>query len=198
FDFHFVERQAAYKGLQDEDYYILIEIPNDFSKNATTLMDNHPEKLRLRYVPNESYNFLASQIGETAMLQIEMALEEKIIETYTETMFDQVDEIADGLIDATKATEELDDGANELKENTHLLKDHLATLAEKSIEFVDGSGQLINGANQLADGTRDLSDGVGQLSDASGELLDGAKQVQSGQSNLTNGLKSANDGANEL
>ncbi|HZW68721.1 MAG TPA: YhgE/Pip domain-containing protein, partial [Pseudogracilibacillus sp.] len=91
FDFHFVDRQVGYKGLQDEDYYILIEIPHDFSKNATTLMDDHPEKLRLRYVPNESYNFLASQIGETAMLHIEMTLEEKIIESYTETMFDQVD-----------------------------------------------------------------------------------------------------------
>lgn len=198
FDFHFVDRQVGYKGLQDEDYYILIEIPHDFSKNATTLMDDHPEKLRLRYVPNESYNFLASQIGETAMLHIEMTLEEKIIESYTETMFDQVDEIAEGLEKATDATEELDDGADELKENTHLLKDHLATLAEKSIEFVDGTSQLADGANKLTDGTRQLSDGVGQLSDASGQLLDGAKKVQSGQYELSNGLKTANDGAKEI
>src|SRR5699024_3300138 len=198
FDFHFVDRQVGYKGLQDEDYYILIEIPHDFSKNATTLMDDHPEKLRLRYVPNESYNFLASQIGETAMLHIEMTLEEKIIESYTETMFDQVDEIAEGLEKATDATEELDDGADELKENTHLLKDHLATLAEKSIEFVDGTSQLTDGANKLTDGTRQLSDGVGQLSEASGQLLGVAKKLESGQKELSNGLKTANDGAEEI
>src|SRR5690625_961171 len=107
FDFHFVNRQEGYKGLKNEDYYILIEIPNDFSENATTLMDDEPEKLNLRYVPNESYNFLASQIGETAMLQIENALEEKIIETYAETMFDKVEEIADGLTAANDATEEI-------------------------------------------------------------------------------------------
>lgn len=198
FDFHFVERQAGYKGLKNEDYYILIEIPNDFSRNATTLMDDHPEKLRLRYVPNESYNFLAAQIGETAMLQIEKALEEKIIETYTETMFDKVDEIADGLTDAKDATAKLDDGADELAKNTHKLKDHLATLAERSIEFVDGTVQLQDGTYKLVDGTRELADGIGQLNHASGQLLRGAKQIQSGQGELASGLQSANDGAKEL
>lgn len=198
FDFHFVERQEGYKGLQDQDYYILIEIPADFSRNATTLMDDHPEKLRLRYVPNESYNFLASQIGETAMLQIEMALEEKIIETYTETMFDKVDEVAEGLEDAEEATEKLDDGAKELQENTHLLKDHLATLAEKSIEFVDGSHALKDGASELADGTNTLQNGVNQLYDASGQLLNGAKDLQEGQEKLDKGIKQADAGVREL
>lgn len=198
FDFHFVERQVGYKGLKDEDYYILIEIPNDFSRNATTLMDDHPEKLRLRYVPNESYNFLASQIGETAMLQIEMALEENIIETYTETMFDQVDEIVDGLYDAKEATEELDDGADELAKNTHTLKDHLKTLAESSVEFIDGTTELKNGVTELVDGSNELAFGVNQLQDASSQLLDGAKQVGSGQNELAEGLRSAKNGTNEI
>src|SRR5690625_4336341 len=74
FDFHFVNRKDGYKGLQDEAYYMVIEIPDDFSKNATTVMDDVPESLYLRYVPNESYNFLAAQMGETAMLQIEKAI----------------------------------------------------------------------------------------------------------------------------
>mgnify|MGYP001270263353 FL=1 len=198
FDFHFVDRQAGYKGLQDQDYYILIEIPSDFSRNATTLMDDDPEKLRLRYVPNESYNFLASQIGETAMLHIEMALEEKIIESYTETMFDKVDEVADGLEEAEEATEKLDDGAEKLQENTHLLKDHLATLAEKSIEFVDGSEALKDGAGELASGTQELNQGVGKLYDASGQLLDGAKKVKDGQNELAQGMKQADAGVKEM
>ncbi|HLR75797.1 MAG TPA: YhgE/Pip domain-containing protein, partial [Virgibacillus sp.] len=77
FEFHFVDKEKGYQGLRDQEYYILIEIPEDFSKNATTVMDDTPEQLELIYVPNESYNFLASQMGETAMLQIEQALEEK-------------------------------------------------------------------------------------------------------------------------
>src|SRR5690625_3412457 len=75
FDFHFVDRDEGYEGLNNQDYYIMIQIPKDFSKNSTTIMDDIPIKSELVYVPNESYNFLAAQMGETAMLQIEMALE---------------------------------------------------------------------------------------------------------------------------
>src|SRR5699024_2233217 len=138
FDFHFVDKEKGYEGLNDQDYYILIEIPHNFSKNATTVMDDTPEKLELLYKPNESYNFLAAQIGETAMLQIEAALEEKITETYAETIFDNIDEVADGLVEASDATEELNDGAKELKDGSKKLQDNLKTLASKTIEFTDG------------------------------------------------------------
>src|SRR5690625_2555691 len=107
FDFHFVDQKTGYEGLNAQDYYILIEIPKTFSKNATTVMDDQPQATELIYVPNESYNFLASQMGETAMLQIEQALEEKIIETYAETIFDEIDEVAVRLTEASDATEEL-------------------------------------------------------------------------------------------
>src|SRR5690625_7988807 len=32
FDFHFVDRAEGYRGLDEEAYYILIEIPKDFSE----------------------------------------------------------------------------------------------------------------------------------------------------------------------
>lgn len=198
FDFHFVDREVGYEGLESEDYYILIEIPKDFSKNATTLMDDDPRKLRLKYVPNESYNFLASQMGETGMLQIEQALEENIIETYTETIFDKIDEVADGLKEAEDATKELDDGAGEIRDNTRILKDHLHSLAESSIEFVDGTGDLKQGAGELLQGTTDLNKGVNDLYDASGQLLGGAKQLREASTELKEGLSSAQSGASEI
>src|SRR5699024_11022346 len=65
FNFQFVDKETGLKGLENLDYYILIEIPEDFSEKSTTMMDDVPEKINLIYKPNESYNFLASQIGET-------------------------------------------------------------------------------------------------------------------------------------
>src|SRR5699024_7128258 len=119
YDFNFVDKDEGYLGLQNQDYYVLIEIPQDFSENATTVVD-HPQKLELIYVPNESYNFLASQMGETAMLQIQQELEEEIIKTYTDTVLDKVDEVKDLATDAKDATEELNDGAHELDEGAEL------------------------------------------------------------------------------
>src|SRR5699024_10656780 len=138
FDFHFVDKQTALEGLDNKDYYISIVIPENFSKAATTVMDDRTEKADLIYIPNESYNFLAAQIGETAMLQIEMALEEEITETYAETIFDTIGDVADGLVEASDGTEELNDGAIELKDGSKKIKDNLKTLASKSIEFSDG------------------------------------------------------------
>ncbi|MFD2131350.1 YhgE/Pip family protein [Pseudogracilibacillus auburnensis] len=198
FDFNIVDKDTGYQGLQDQTYYILVEIPNDFSKNATTLMDDHPEKSNIIYIPNESYNFLASQIGETAMLQIETALQEKITETYAETIFDQIDEIADGLGKASDATTSLADGAEQLQDGSHQLSDHLATLAEKSIDFQHGVSSARSGVNELVDGSKNLANGMHQLHEGSNELLKGSKEIQSGSEDLASGVNMTNEGVQQL
>ena len=65
FDFQRVSKVDAEKGLKNQDYYVVIEIPENFSQHATTLLDDEPEKLTMIYKPNEGYNFLSGQIGET-------------------------------------------------------------------------------------------------------------------------------------
>ena len=41
-DFCFVDAAKASQGLKDGSYYMIITIPENFSSNATTLMDKHP------------------------------------------------------------------------------------------------------------------------------------------------------------
>lgn len=198
FDFHFVGKNEGYQGLEKQDYYILIEIPKNFSKNATTVMDDPPEQLELIYVPNESYNFLASQMGETAMLQIEKALEEEVIKTYAETIFDKIDKVADGLVEASDATEELNDGANELEEGSSTLDDHLNTLAEKTVEFSKGVNTAYDGSGDLAEGTNTLSLGVLELYDNSIKLRQASENLQSGANQLNDGISDLDAGVSEV
>jgi len=198
FDFHLVDSNEGYEGLHNQDYYIMIKIPEDFSKNSTTMMDDIPKKSELIYVPNESYNFLAAQMGETAMVQIEMALEEKIIETYAETIFDTIGDVADGLVEASDGTEELNDGAIELKDGTKQIKDNLKTLASKSIEFSDGVNEAYEGSNDLADGAKTLSSGISELYDNSNKLKDASEDLESGAGQLADGISQANGGVQEM
>ncbi|RKJ28958.1 YhgE/Pip domain-containing protein, partial [Butyricicoccus sp. 1XD8-22] len=44
FQFHFVPKKEGYRDLENRKYYMLIEIPKNFSENATTLMDEKPKK----------------------------------------------------------------------------------------------------------------------------------------------------------
>jgi len=198
FDFHFVNREEGYEGLNNQDYYIMIQIPEDFSKNSTTVMDDIPIKSELVYVPNESYNFLAAQMGETAMLQIEMALEEQITETYAETIFDTIGDVADGLVEASDGTEELNDGAIELKDGSKKIKDNLKTLASKSIEFSDGVNDASEGASELAEGANTLSSGISELYDSSNKLRDASEDLESGAGQLAEGISQANGGVKEM
>lgn len=198
FDFHFVDKKTGLKGLENQDYYILIEIPEDFSEKSTTMMDDVPEKINLIYKPNESYNFLASQIGETAMLQIEKAIEEKITETYAKTIFENIEDVAEGLVDASEATEELNDGAIELKDGSEELEQNLFTLADKTIEFSDGVNTAATGVRDLREGTASLTSGINELYDNSNKLRDASIDLETGANALTNGITQADDGLREV
>ncbi|MEW8985711.1 MAG: YhgE/Pip domain-containing protein [Bacillus sp. (in: firmicutes)] len=199
FGFKFVSEEEGTRGLEQQEYYMLIKIPEDFSENATTLMDEHPEKLELVYMPNESFNFLSAQIGGTAAEKIKASVSEKVSETYAETMFGKVGELADGLSKASDGAAGLSEGAVKLKDGSQELYDQLSVLASKSIEFNQGMNSANSGTKELAAGAGKLAGGLGQLvegetklEDASGKLLSGQKDLQAGASGVKAGLDQVN------
>ncbi|MGY0694868.1 YhgE/Pip family protein [Virgibacillus sp. FSP13] len=198
FQFHFVSKEDGYQDLEDQKYYMLVEIPKDFSQHATTLLDEKPKKLQMKYVPNESYNFLSSQIGETAVKEIKTAISSEISATYAETMFDKVTEMTDGLGNASDGAGELHDGAQALEDGSEELKDNLIVLADKSIEFQNGVNQAEAGMDDVADGSENLANGISQLSDGGGKLLNAARGVQDGSQSLVVGTTKANKGLQEM
>ncbi|WP_102261765.1 YhgE/Pip family protein [Mesobacillus jeotgali] len=200
FDFQFVSEKEGKKGLEQQEYYMMIKIPENFSKNATTLLDDHPEKLELVYIPNESFNFLSAQIGETAAERIKASVSEKLSETYAETMFDKIGDLAKGLGKASDGAAELNDGADKLKAGSRELYKNLSVLAGKSIEFNQGVNSANSGAKELANGADSLTDGLGQLEDGhaklegtSSELLNGQKDLMAGASKVKTGLEEVNN-----
>jgi putative membrane protein len=199
FGFEFVSEEKGIKGLQQQRYYMLIKIPKDFSENATTLMDEHPKKLELVYMPNESFNFLSAQIGETAAERIKASVSEKVSETYAETMFEKIGELADGLGKASDGASDLNEGAVKLKDGSQALYNNLSVLASKSIEFNQGMNsanygtkELANGAGKLASGLGQLEEGETKLEDASGQLLTGQEDLLAGATEIKAGIDQAN------
>ncbi|WP_108670129.1 YhgE/Pip domain-containing protein [Peribacillus acanthi] len=205
FNFRFVDKDTGYDHLKKQDYYLLVEIPENFSENATTLLDEHPQKLELKYVPNESYNFLSAQIGETAMERIKASLSEKITETYAESVFDKVSEMADGYGTASDNAGKLYDGIQELTNGSKTLEENLQVLASKQIEFKNGVEQIDSGSKKMGKGTSELADGLGRL-DAAHEKLEagsikieqGLESASSGSEQLSTGLQSAYSSMNAM
>ena len=89
-DFHFVSDKKAEEGLKSGEYYMIISIPENFSKNATTLMDKNPKQMKLTYKTNPGTNYVASKMDDSAIAKIEKSVREKVTETYVKTVFDQI------------------------------------------------------------------------------------------------------------
>ncbi|MBG9589670.1 YhgE/Pip family protein [Cytobacillus firmus] len=194
FNFQFVDKEEAYKDLNDQQYYMLVEIPKDFSKNATTLLEDKPQKMNLIYVPNESYNFLSAQIGGTAVEKIKASLSEKVTETYAETMFDKVGELADGIGQASDGALQISEGAADLKDGSKTLHEKLELLANKSIEFNNGVSTASKGSKEMAEGAKSLSEGLGQLAGGQSELRNASDQLKSGSEDLSAGVTQTKEG----
>lgn len=197
FAFHFVNKEEGYRDLEKQKYYILVEIPENFSENATTLMDDHPKKLELHYIPNESFNFLSAQIGETAVKEIKAAISKEVTATYAETIFDSITEMADGFDKASDGAGELNDGAIKLKDGSKTLKENLELLAEKSIDFKDGVTKAQSGTKELAEGTNTLASGLNQLASGHDQLVKGANDAGAGANQLVSGAGQINAGLGE-
>ena len=99
-DFHFVDSDEAQQGLKNGTYYMVITIPEDFSSDASTLMDDNPKKMELKYETNPGTNYIASKMSETALSKIREAVASKVTETYTQTVFDQIGTVGDGMQEA--------------------------------------------------------------------------------------------------
>ena len=184
FKFTSATKEEAEKGLKNQDYYVVIEIPENFSEHATTLLDDNPEKLTIIYKPNEGFNFLSAQIGETAMERIRAEVNEKVASTYAEKLFDSIAEMGSGFGEAADGAAELLDGSSKLANGAEELKGYLETLAGSTVTLADGTESLARGAEKAATGARELDTGMDSLSKGSADLLAGANSASKGSSGI--------------
>ncbi|AMR01580.1 YhgE/Pip domain-containing protein [Bacillus thuringiensis] len=207
FKWEFVSEKEAKKGMEGRKYYMLVRIPDDFSSNATTLLKDDPKPLNLEYIPNESLNFLSSQIGGTAIEKIKGEVSSTLTKTYAEKMFDSIQDVSKGLADGAEGANKLHDGSSELHDGSSKVTDGLHTLQGKSGEMKDGVGKLFDGSGKVTAGLNTLNSkngemqiGIGKLVDGSGKVTDGLHALNSntGIGKLVDGSGKVTDGLHAL
>ena len=204
-DFRETTAKVADKGLKEGKYYMVIKIPEDFSKNATTLLDENPKKMVINYIMNPGKNYIASKMDESAILKIKDAVSSSVTQTYAKTMFNSVDDLSVGLSDGSKAADKLNEGAKKLSDGNDQLASGIVTLVESSDQLDTGAKTLKNGVAQytkgvgsLKTGAKQLSQGINQLSNKSTSLVDGIGQLENGAKTLQEGIKSYTNGVGSL
>ncbi|RKN74953.1 YhgE/Pip domain-containing protein [Paenibacillus ginsengarvi] len=198
FDWRFVSQEEATEGLKNNTYYMAIEIPEDFSEKTTTLTTDHPAPAKLTFLPNESYNFLASQIGNTAVEKMKAMLNKEVTEAYARTVFGQMEQLADGLGKASDGAGQLADGTSKAKDGAQQIEQNLQKLASGSLSLQEGVSQLAAGGGQLNQGAAGLNAGAANLADGLAKLSAAQQELGAGASELGSGAASLGAGASSL
>ena len=200
-NFQSVDEKKAKEGLKNSEYYMIIRIPEDFSKNATTLLDQKPQKMKLQYITNPGSNYIASKMDDSAIEKIKEEVSQTVTKTYAKTIFEQVDTLTAGLKEAQNGTSQLVDGSKQTIDGNQQISDNLQVLANSSLTFEDGVQTFSQGLKDYTDGVLTVHNGVYSLktgldtfNDSTKPLNDGVQQLATGSSSLNQGLQQYTNG----
>ncbi|SNZ02333.1 putative membrane protein [Terribacillus aidingensis] len=212
FNWQFVEEKQAMDGLKTEDYYMVVKIPENFSANAATLLDDNPKQMDIKYYSNPGKNYPASKITDSAIQQLEREVAEQVTEEYAHSVFTSLADVADGLKQASDGSKELADGSSELNEGAKNLNKNLASLSTSTATYTEKVGEADQGMQELNqgigsltsqypevdDGITELNKGLQTLNGKSGDLTSGSDQLVTGTNELTSGLDKLQQATGQL
>lgn len=190
-DFNIVSSSKAQKGLKGGKYYMIITIPENFSKNATTLLDDDPQTMMLTYTTNPQTNYVATKMDDSAMAKVKAEISSTVTKTYSKILFKNVKTLSKGFKTAADGSQKLSDGVNTAKDGNATITENLNTLASSALVFNDGADSLVKGLSAYTEGVSTAKAGAQQLDNNSATLNNGAAQLKAGSSQLLSAVQAA-------
>ncbi|MFD1672343.1 YhgE/Pip family protein [Agrilactobacillus yilanensis] len=204
--FHEVTSTAqAKKGLRQGKYYMVLTIPKDFSKNATTLLNKRPKKMVIHYDTSSGHSFFAGKATTSAAKNIQSKVSQQVTKTYAKTLFTAIQKLDQGLASAQSGNQKLATGSQTATSANQEITKNLDTLASSTLTLANGTESLNHGLDQyiygvtaLQAGNQKLQTGLAQLAAQSPTLVTGISQLDQGARNLTTGTNTYVAGTQKL
>lgn len=218
-DWHFVSAKRAQYGLSHKKYYMVITIPENFSKNATTVLNKKPKKMELTYKTNDSLNYIGEVISKQGATQVNASVKESVSEAYADTMFKVIKKVGGGFKTAANGAKKLSDGSKTLSDglNTYTagvdtvnkgvmtLNAGVVPLGSGVLQLTTGSSTLKNGidtytagVDTVNGGVQTLKGSVPALTSGVGQLYTGSNALKDGVANYTKGIDQVADGIAQI
>lgn len=211
-DFRFPTEAKAAAGLKSGKYFMVITIPKDFSKNATTLLKDDPKKMTINYQTMAGHNFTASKFMGNAVTALKDSIASQVTEIYATSVFGQFKEAGSSFTKAGKANKTLADGSGKIQSGNAALTANLQKLADSTLTFQqgtaklergfvlyqDGVGKVAKGSSTLASGTKQLASQTAPLAQGVDALAGGADELATGTTQFVSGVKTVGSGMDQL
>lgn len=211
-DWHFVSAEKAQYGLSHKKYYMVITIPENFSKNATTVLNKKPKKMELTYKTNDSLNYIGEVISKQGATQVNASVKESVSEAYADTMFKVIKKVGGGFKTAANGAKKLSDGSKTLSDglNTYTagvdtvnkgvmtLNAGVVPLGSGVLQLTTGSSTLKNGIDTYTAGVDTVNGGVQTLKGSVPALTSGVGQLYTGSNTLKDGVANYTKGTDQV
>lgn len=175
----FVDEQQAQQGMRDLKYYMIVTLPENFSKNATTALDAKPQKMVINYTTNPSYNFIGQTIAETGVKQLKEEVAHEVTAEYLNTIFDSLGGVKEGFKSANEGASKISSGASQISDGNSKINKNLKTLANSSLQFKNGSETLNVGLKKYVAGVAQARAGMNAVVANNDQLSGGISSAQS-------------------
>lgn len=170
------DKEVAKQGLLTEKYYATIEIPEDFSKDVTTLAEKNVIKPKLIYTVNEKKNAIAPKMTDSGIKNVKNQLDENIVKTISGVVFRVLNEKGVDIQNNRAKIRKIVDNIYELDENMS----ELEAILDNSIKGTEDVSKILNKTNDMLpivsetlDSTDDfLNDSYSVLDKTEGDLSD--------------------------
>lgn len=158
FGWVFTDADDAASGLADGRYYMIITIPRTFSSDLASGSDGTPRRAEIEIRRDDANGYVVGIMASTVQAELHQQINSAATEAYFESVYGDLDELRDGLVQAQDGAHDLDDG--------------LAEAAPGAVDLADGLGDAVDGSAELRDGSAEVADGTQQIADLVDPLAD--------------------------
>ncbi|OAA91189.1 YhgE/Pip domain-containing protein [Clostridium ljungdahlii] len=141
----FVNAKNADMGIIDGTYYAMIEIPEDFSKNITSITSDTPKKAQIIYKVNTKNSPVALKITDAARNSLEEQIKSSFIYTVNQTIFSSLNILGKNAENDKENIINLKDAIIKLSDNMDVITDVLGGISDDSNDFNSTLSQIKSG-----------------------------------------------------
>ena len=194
----------AQAGLRSGKYAVVVTIPRDFSKAATSTSADDAARATQATVSVQTSDAasvanttIAQQVAQTATTTFNASM----ARTYLDNIYVGYNTVGEQFTTVSKAATQLADGAKELASGTQSASDGAAALNDglrqldaartgfaSAQQLVTAGTRLSSGASSVATGADSLSNGLQTMSRGMPALTQGVSQLDSGAGRLAEGI----------
>ena len=159
-------KETAKQDLLLEKYYATIEIPEDFSKDATTFAEKDVVKPKLIYTVNEKKNAVAPKMTDAGVKTVKSQIDDNIVKSVSGVLFKVFNEKG---IDIQNNREKI----RKIVDNIYELDKNMPELEALVDEAIDGTEDL----SKVLDKSNDMIPTVSDTIDLTNDFLDNSQSV---------------------